>query len=150
MENSKKNGLSKKNNDELRKHYAQLFYQMEIIEEEQKDEKLAIIKEAKMVETPLIAYLREQHLNPKRSGNNSHSWIAKCPCGGNHFINVVTKNDEWGCGYCGRKGNQPELEKWIQEIKTKEDQKNLSRMLKELKKGSIQTEETLKWWINRY
>ena len=62
----------------------------------------------------------------------------------------VTKEDDWGCGYCKRKGKLPELKAWMQEIKIKEDQKNLSRMLKELKSGSIQTKETLKWLMNRY
>ena len=32
----------------------------------------------------------------------------------------------------------------------KEDQKNLSKMMRELKKGFIQTRETFRWWINRY
>ena len=38
MKNSKKNGLSKENNDKLRKHYAQLLYEMEIWEEDYKNE----------------------------------------------------------------------------------------------------------------
>jgi N-formylglutamate deformylase len=39
---------------------------------------------------------------------------------------------------------------YYQEIKSRNDQKRLTQMLKEIKKGSIQTKETLKWWINRY
>ncbi len=116
-----------------------------------KDEKLAIMEQAKAYQTPLIDYLREQQLNPRPTGYNYNSWVARCPCGGNHQIMVSTLNDEWGCGYCKRKGKIPELEKWLQEVKIKEDQKRLSKMLKELKEhGSIQSEETLKWWLNRY
>ena len=116
-----------------------------------KDEKLFIIGQAKSKKTPIIDYLRAQDLFPRPTGNNPNSWVAKCPSGGNHHIMIVTKEDEWGCGYCKQKGKLPELKTWLQEIKIKKDQKNLSRMLKELKEyGSIQTEETLKWWMNRY
>ena len=115
------------------------------------DEKHAIIEQAKTHQTLLIDFLRAQKLNPRPTGYNPNSWVAKCPCGGNHQIMVSTLHDEWGCGYCKRKGKIPELEKWLQEVKIKEDQKRLSRMLKELKEnGSIQSEETLKWWMNRY
>jgi len=38
MKNSIKNGLSNENNDELRKHYTQLLYEMENWEEDYKDE----------------------------------------------------------------------------------------------------------------
>ncbi len=116
-----------------------------------KDEKLFIMEQAKANETPIIDYLRAQQLFPRPTGNNPNSWAAKCPCGGNHHIMIVTKEDEWGCGYCNREGKLPELKKWLQEIKIKKDQKNLSRMLKELKEnGAIQTKKTLKWWMNRY
>jgi glutaredoxin len=116
-----------------------------------KEEKDAIIKQAKENQTPLIDYLREQCLNPRPSGNNPNSWIANCPCGGNHFIMIVTETDTWGCGYCKRKGELGELKIWLQEIKIKDDQKRLSKMLEELKEhGSIQSDKTLKWWMNRY
>lgn len=116
-----------------------------------KNEKDAIRENAKAKETPIIHYLRAQKLNPRPTGNNPNSWVANCPCGGQHFIMVVTTDDEWGCGYCRRKGKMPELEKWIQEIKVKKDQKNLSRMQQELKKyGAIQSTDLLNWWINRY
>ncbi len=108
-----------------------------------KDEKHAFMEQAKANETSLIVYLREQQLNPRPTGNNPNSWAAKCPCGGNHHIMIVTKEDDWGCGYCNRKGKLPELKAWLQEIKIKEDQIRLSKMMKELKEhGSIQSEET--------
>ena len=116
-----------------------------------KDEKDAIIKQAKAIQTPLIDYLREKSLNPRPTGYTPNSWVAKCPCGGNHQIMVSTLYDEWGCGYCNREGKIPELEKWLQEVKIKEDQKRLSRMMQELKEhGSIQSKDLTKWWMNRY
>ncbi|GAA4270442.1 hypothetical protein [Hyunsoonleella aestuarii] len=115
-----------------------------------KDEKLAIIEQAKAYQTPLIDYLRDRKLNPRPTGYNPNSWVAKCPCGGNHQIMVSTLHDEWGCGYCNREGKILELEKWLQEIKIKEDQKRLSKMLKELKEDGKLSKQTSKWWMNRY
>jgi len=92
-----------------------------------KDEKDAIIKQAKGNQTPLIDYLREQNLNPKPSGDNPNTWVASCPCGGNHHIMVGTLDDGWGCGYCSRGGKLPEIKKWIQEIKIKKDEKDFMR-----------------------
>ncbi|WP_282071396.1 hypothetical protein [Polaribacter atrinae] len=100
--------------------------------------------------TPLISLLRQHQLNPIPTGFNKNSWVANCPSRGNHFIQIVTSNDQWGCGYCKRKGGKEALEKWIQEIKSLKDQKRLTTMLKELDKGNIQTKSTLKWWLNRY
>lgn len=101
-------------------------------------------------ETPLISLLRDNELNPRPSGNNANSWVAQCPSGGNHFIQIVTSKDEWGCGYCNRNGKINELKQWLREIVMKNDQKNLSKMMQELKNGGIQTKEILNWWLNRY
>ncbi|MGJ8762053.1 MAG: hypothetical protein ACSHXA_16030 [Polaribacter sp.] len=92
--------------------------------------------------TPLITFLEQQQLHPKPTGFNENSWTVNCPSEGNHFIQVVTINDQWGCGYCKRKGGVEELKKWLQEIKSIKDQNRLTTMLKELEKGSIQTKKT--------
>lgn len=116
-----------------------------------KDEKHAIIEQATAKQTPLIEYLRTKQLYPRPSGNNPNSWIANCPCGGKHFIMIVTTTDTWGCGYCRRKGKIAELEKWLQEIKSKKDQERLTRMMQELKAHtSIKSPDLKKWWKNRY
>ncbi len=86
------------------------------------DEKRAIIELAKAKETPIIQYLKAQNIPCEPSGNNPNSWVANCPCGGQHFIMIVTTEDTWGCGYCKRKGKLPELKKWIQELQIKKDQ----------------------------
>jgi hypothetical protein len=128
-----------------------VFNQMEFDDliRELKNEKRLSATKASHSETPIISFLRMKKLNPTPSGNNPNSWVAQCPSGGSHFIMVVTKNDEWGCGYCKRKGKLPELKKWIQEIKSIEDQKMLSRFMKESGTGKL-SEKVSKWWINRY
>ena len=116
-----------------------------------KDEKnrQAIMANAK--QTPLIQYLKEKKISHEPTGHNLYSWVANCPSGGQHHIMVSTENDEWGCGYCRRKGGIAELEKWLREIQIKKDQENLSRMMKEIEEfGEIQSEYIRKWWMNRY
>jgi hypothetical protein len=89
------------------------------------DEIIFEIKNPKSIEkgkaskkiTPLISYIRQQQLNPRPTGHNENSWTASCPSGGNHFIQIVTTNDQWGCGYCKRKGGVDELEQWLQDLK---------------------------------
>jgi hypothetical protein len=86
-----------------------------------KDEKLAIIEQARANQSPLINYLKEQNFNPRPTGNTIHSWVTKCPCGGNHHLIISTLKDEWGCGYCNREGRLPELKKWLYELRVKQD-----------------------------
>jgi hypothetical protein len=114
-----------------------------------KDEKHRQATMANAKQTPLIDFLKKNNLYPEPTGNNSHSWVARCPSGGKHFIMVVTKDDKWGCGYCKRKGGLEELKKWIQENKIKKDQQMLTRFMKESKSGEL-SEEIKKWWMNRY
>jgi len=116
-----------------------------------KAEKNAIIAETERRETPIIRYLKAVDIPTHPSGNNPNSWVANCPCGGQHHIYIVTIEDTWGCGYCKRKGKLPELKQWIQEIRIKKDQRKLSRMMQELKTyGSIQSTDLQTWWLNRY
>jgi hypothetical protein len=67
--------------------------------------------------TPLISFAKQQQLYPQPTGFNENSWTSNCPSGGNHFIQIVTTNDQWGCGYCHRKGGLKELEQWLHELK---------------------------------
>jgi hypothetical protein len=140
------NGYPKFNKSEL---FSKQEFEVDIVGK-MKREKQQIKDETLSKETPIIAFLKEQGLEPIPSGTALDSWMARCPNGRKHFIKIVASSDEWGCGYCKRKGTQSELEKWIQEIKSRNDQKRLTQMLKEIKKRSIQAKETLKWWINRY
>ena len=87
-------------------------------------------------ETPIISFLKKQGLAPIPSGTAIDSWMAKCPNEGKHFIRIVTSSDEWGCGYCKQKGKLPQLEKWIQEIENRNDQRS--------KKSKLSYERNLK------
>ncbi|TXB66199.1 hypothetical protein FRY74_06395 [Vicingus serpentipes] len=74
--------------------------------------------------TPFITFLEESNLNPIPTGYTEKSWVAKCPLSnGKHFIMVTTTDDEWGCGYCRKKGSQKDLELWIEEIRIEREEK---------------------------
>lgn len=66
--------------------------------------------------TPLIEYFEKKNLNPTPAGITEHTWIAICPFSkGRHFIEISTKTDEWGCGYCQKKGGVKEMKSWLKE-----------------------------------
>lgn len=89
------------------------------------DKKTVVAKKSLKNITPLITFLKNNNLNPIPTGDSPNNWKAKCPSRRSHFIMISTKTDAWGCGYCYRKGELPELEKWLHEVKLIED-KNLS------------------------
>ena len=82
---------------------------------ELKSERAAISKKSFQNITPLITYLKDNNLNPIPSGESPTNWRAQCPSKRGHFIEVSTKTDTWGCGYCRRKGTQTDLENWLLE-----------------------------------
>ena len=79
----------------------------------------AIIDEniSKALQSPgeLIDICRRYDLNPCPAGNTGHSWYATCPSGRGHSMHVSTQSEQWGCGYCRRKGGKEELDQWITE-----------------------------------
>jgi hypothetical protein len=82
-----------------------------------KDEIYGLRKLASELKTPLIRYLEGIHLNPRPTGETKYAWIASCPnAKGKHHIMVSTKYDEWGCGYCGKKGKKEDLDNWLREL----------------------------------
>lgn len=90
--------------------------EFDAIVHELKSEKAVISKKSLENITPLITYLKKNNLNPIPSGESPANWRAQCPSKRGHFIEVSTKSDEWGCGYCRRKGKQADLENWLLEI----------------------------------
>ena len=57
----------------------------------------------------------------RTTGNTAYSWAAKCPnVNGKHQIMVSTKHDDWGCGYCQKKGDQKDLQKWLWSLDQKQ------------------------------
>jgi hypothetical protein len=59
-------------------------------------------------EAPIIKMARELNLNPKPAGHNNTAWIADCPRR-SHWIMISPSVNEFGCGYCRRKGGPKEL-----------------------------------------
>lgn len=55
-------------------------------------------------------------LGPEPSMNSSTSWTANCP-GTSHFIFISTESEEFGCGYCKKRGGPKELEEFVAERK---------------------------------
>lgn len=61
----------------------------------------------------LIQYCESKGLNPEPEGE-PNSWLANCPSGGKHHIMISTSSDQWGCGYCRKKGGLEELKEWVE------------------------------------
>ena len=66
-----------------------------------------------------IDFLKEKKLNPKPHDEEKGEWMANCPSGAKHPIMISAYFDEFGCGWCKRKGGQKELEEWIEEVEHK-------------------------------
>ena len=85
-----------------------------------KNEIRVIKSKAKKRHSPLIGYLRKLNFKPEPTGNTEYSWVIGCPnANKKHFLMISTLNDEWGCGYCKKKGKIDEFKLWLHEIKVK-------------------------------
>ena len=65
----------------------------------------------------LIRYCEAEKLYPYPEGSNLTNWYAQCPNGGKHPIMISTISNEWGCGYCRKKGNLEDLKHFIKQSK---------------------------------
>lgn len=66
----------------------------------------------------MIKYCEFVGLNPQPAGNSPSNWYANCPSGGQHRLMISVKSNEWGCGYCHKKGDLDALKKWINSKKS--------------------------------
>src|SRR5690554_4184169 len=57
----------------------------------------------------LIRLFNEYNLSPRPSLESIYSWVANCPSKRAHGIEINTKSNEWGCGYCRIGGDINEL-----------------------------------------
>jgi hypothetical protein len=71
--------------------------------------------------TPIVTMARELSLNPWPAGHNEKAWMANCPRT-NHWLMISTENNEFGCGYCGRKGGPAELRSFYEARNRRESQ----------------------------
>ncbi len=44
-------------------------------------------------------------MNPRPNGSRPNIWEANCLSGGEHQLMISTEFNEWGCGYCKKKGD---------------------------------------------
>lgn len=66
-----------------------------------------------------IEFLRDSNLHPAPYDEEKGQWTAKCVSGYSHRMMIDAYSDEFGCGWCRRKGGQQELQEWIDENKLK-------------------------------
>lgn len=66
------------------------------------------------LENELIKYCLSKNLNPQPEGSSGTNWISQCPSGGKHHIFISTKSNQWGCGYCKKKGDLMDLIIWVE------------------------------------
>ena len=64
--------------------------------------------------SPIIDTARELGLGPVPHGSSATDWQAGCP-GTNHPLYISTISNEWGCGWCRRKGGGDELRAFVRE-----------------------------------
>ena len=67
----------------------------------------------------LLDFMEVNGLSPKVHDSKKGLYLSRCVNSGNHhlFISISPEKEEWGCGYCKRKGGIEELEQWISEKK---------------------------------
>ena len=63
-------------------------------------------------EAEILIAARELGLNPQVTGTGPHHWRASCP-GTNHGLHIQSEANEFGCGYCRRKGGPEELRLFV-------------------------------------
>jgi hypothetical protein len=79
-----------------------------IAEELTRNSRMAAEKQFRQ-EAPIIKMARELGLAPRPAGHNDSAWMAGCPQSSNHWIMISPERNEFGCGYCRRKGGLQEL-----------------------------------------
>ena len=65
----------------------------------------------------IIEVASELGLNPRPAGHNDSAWIADCPRR-SHTIMLSPSLNEFGCGYCRRKGDAAELRAFADYVKS--------------------------------
>ena len=71
-------------------------------------------EKARQRETEIIKLARELKLYPEPTGTGPDYWHAKCP-GGNHPVYINAADNQFGCGWCKRKGGPEELRAFVTE-----------------------------------
>jgi hypothetical protein len=69
-------------------------------------------EEESQLNSLIISEARELGLNPEPPLLNKMIWSASCP-GTSHRIFINARKNEFGCGYCGVKGDHETLKKFV-------------------------------------
>lgn len=77
------------------------------------DEKYALAVKLN-ADNEIIKYCNSIGLNPKPNGSRPNIWEANCLSGGEHQLMISTEFNEWGCGYCKKKGDFNSLREWYE------------------------------------
>src|SRR5262249_28655521 len=67
-------------------------------------------------EAAIITLSRKLGLDPRPAGHNDRDWIADCPRK-KHSIMISPGSNQFGCGYCGRKGGVADLQTFYDEVR---------------------------------
>jgi hypothetical protein len=65
----------------------------------------------------IVEVAGELGLNPRPAGHNDSAWIADCPRR-SHTLMLSPSLNEFGCGYCRRKGDAAELRAFVDYVKS--------------------------------
>ena len=57
----------------------------------------------------LILFCESRRLYPRPSLHTETSWMANCPTGRSHNMEISLATNQWGCGYCGIGGDLTDL-----------------------------------------
>jgi hypothetical protein len=80
------------------------------------DEKYALAVKLN-ADNEIIKYCNSIGLNPKPNGSRPNIWEANCLSRGEHQLMISTEFNEWGCGYCKKKGDINSLREWYESKK---------------------------------
>jgi hypothetical protein len=91
---------------------------VEAIADELKRNSEATEEKQRRHEAPIIKMARELGLDPRPARHNDSAWMANCPYG-SHWIMISASQNEFGCGYCRRKGGPEELRAFYDHVRSR-------------------------------
>jgi hypothetical protein len=86
------------------------------VAEELRCNSLAADAAQKVWKAPIIKLANKLGLNPRPAGHNGSAWIADCPRR-SHTLMLSPSLNEFGCGYCRRKGDAAGLAAFVEYVK---------------------------------
>jgi hypothetical protein len=96
---------------------AELAEIVRAVTEESERNSLAAEAAQQRQKAQIVEVASELGLNPRPAGHNDSAWIADCPRR-SHFLMLSPSLNEFGCGYCRRKGDAAELRMFVDDVKS--------------------------------